>query len=101
MRLGESGVAVLESKKGEEEDVLCPICLDPMELDRLVRILPGYNCVEGSLFRSTASVCWIRPDLVRDSVLLGCDPAARSASLRATSSSMWAPATAILSTSHV
>ncbi|KAJ1280336.1 hypothetical protein BS78_04G224000 [Paspalum vaginatum] len=45
MRLG--GVAVPESTDGEEEEeegeALCPICLDPMEPGRAVRVLHGCN----------------------------------------------------------
>jgi len=46
MRLG--GVAVLEStdrgeEVEEEAEALCPICLDPMEPGRAVRVLPGCN----------------------------------------------------------
>jgi E3 ubiquitin-protein ligase ATL23 len=38
------GVCVPESAGGEEEDeTLCPICLDAMEPGRPVRVLPGCN----------------------------------------------------------
>uniref|UniRef100_A0ACD5Z317 Uncharacterized protein n=1 Tax=Avena sativa TaxID=4498 RepID=A0ACD5Z317_AVESA len=37
------GVFQAEAADGEEEEVLCPICLDPMEPGRAVRVLPGCN----------------------------------------------------------
>uniref|UniRef100_A0ACD5ZIF8 Uncharacterized protein n=1 Tax=Avena sativa TaxID=4498 RepID=A0ACD5ZIF8_AVESA len=38
------GVVQAEATDGEEEEeVLCPICLDPMEPGRAVRVLPGCN----------------------------------------------------------
>ncbi|CAM0944671.1 unnamed protein product [Alopecurus aequalis] len=37
------GVVQAEAADEEEEEALCPICLDPMEPGRAVRVLPGCN----------------------------------------------------------